>query len=467
MNAVTDNLEPLQPISDALLILVFAGLLAISWLNWLPAGVVLAAVILPFGIRRNPKSQRYANWASVYAGTSAFLMPPFLAYNNLLERLSWMTLAIILAHLIGLAFEGVIEKTRLAWLAGLGILVLNPSALGVVGLLGLSILGALNARASRIRVGLQHQTRAGLVVLAVVGFTLAAFTGLLAKPSDLQIEDTVISIPKIASQNQAKPIDLSEARANKIVVPKKIVRPPLTEPAQNVLVLVNLALLIIVSALLVVLVRNKIAGVRHTRKSTWAELIPVVGAFIIALALFAWSSTATQNNGQNSFKPQSAAETGGKSRVAKDEPAIISQATADHSSPIITLVMLLVVLAAAYWAYRFTREQIDSEIDSEPKPQLDSGFEARIQASNRVRAAYRNFLTHAQTIGITRPNAQTTLEFAEHVSSLIPDAAVDVLALTNIYEPVRYGQFANETGALEAEQIVERFQKRFVSGEKT
>jgi hypothetical protein len=174
VSAVTDHLEPTQPLQMAVMVLIFTTLIASGWFTWLPLGVVIAALILPFLIRRNAKTQMFAPWASVYAGASAFLILP-LNFSNLLERLTWMALGMVLAFLVGLAFDGVRDRKHWAWLAGLLILILNPSAAGVIGALGLSVLGALESRASRIRVGIQHQTRSGMVVLAVVGFTLAAF----------------------------------------------------------------------------------------------------------------------------------------------------------------------------------------------------------------------------------------------------------------------------------------------------
>lgn len=467
MQAVTDNLEPTQSLPDALLVLVFTTLIALAWLNWLPLGVVIAALSLPFLIRRNIRSQLFAPWGSVYAGASAFLIPPFV-YTNLLERLSWMVLGMILAFLVGLAFDGVREKSHFAWLAGLLILTLNPSALGIIGVLGLSALGAFKARASRIRIGVQYQTRSGMVLLALIGVTLAAFSVLLSQPTNIEIDDArglnsqskPITNPKISSTPDT---EISNRQSSKQVKTQTN-----DSNLQNILLLTNFALLLVMTALLIGLLRNPLRVAKSNRKPDWTELIPLFGAFLIVLALFLWSTTAPPGNG-GSRVTQSQATSGGKPRAAKPETQPeVSPKQPEHTNPVFSLIMLLIVLAAAYYAYKISREKSNLELLKDPENPVDSSLEARIRATNRVREAYRQFLELCNLQGIQRPNAQTSLEFAEMVSELHSSAEADVLALTKLYEPVRYGQLSDETGALEAEQIVEKLKTTLKkSGDKT
>jgi Domain of unknown function (DUF4129) len=117
--------------------------------------------------------------------------------------------------------------------------------------------------------------------------------------------------------------------------------------------------------------------------------------------------------------------------------------------------MLLIVLLAAYWAYRITRETPGNSIPEEPEISTNSSLVTQIQATNRVRAAYRAFLEHCQTLDIRRSNFQTSLEFAAWLGTQFPDSSRDVLALSKLYEPVRYGQLSDETGALEAERLLQ------------
>ena len=454
MNAVTDNLEPTQSLPDAVLVLVFTVLIALAWLNWLPLGVVLAALGLPFLIRRNTRSQLFAPWASVYAGASAFLMPPFV-YTNLVERLSWMTLGIVLAYLVGSAFDGVHEKSYFAWLAGFIMLAINPSALGVIGALGLSILGALKARASRGPVGVQYQTRSGMVMLAVVGLTLAAFSVLLTRPANIQIDDTTGLSPQSKPITKPKPSSTPETELLSIKSSKQVKPQTNDSNLRNLLMFTNSALLLVTTGLMMGLLRNRLRVAKGKRKPDWTELIPLFGAFLVVLALFLWAATAPPGNGTT--RETEAQTATGVSRATK--PGIqpqTSPAQPERANPILSLIMLLIVLAAAYYAYKISREKSNLELLEEPENPTDSRLEARIRATNRVREAYRAFLEHCNAQGIQRPNAQTSLEFAEMVAELAPNTNQDVRALTKLYEPVRYGQFSDEAGALEAEGLVQK-----------
>ena len=96
-----------------------------------------------------------------------------------------------------------------------------------------------------------------------------------------------------------------------------------------------------------------------------------------------------------------------------------------------------------------------------PELGSNSNFEKQIQATNRVREAYRVFLELCHSNGIRRANDQTPLEFAAWVGTLAPDSSLDVQNLTKLYEPVRYGQMSDETGALEAERIVAALKQNF------
>ena len=460
MNAVTGQLEPTQPLRDAVLVLVFTAFIASAWLNWLPLGVVVAAVLLPFLIRRNAKTQMFAPWASVYAGASAFLMLP-LNFSNLLERLSWMALGILLALLIGLAFDGITQRNHFAWLAGFILLILNPGAAAVIGVIGLCALGALNARASRIRVGLQYQNRSGMILLVILGLTVAAFSILLTRPAGFQFNDATmpVSKPKIATKPKNPDSSLETARSGRSSV-KKVQNPD--SGLQNVLLLANFAMLLVMMALLFALLRNREKASRGRRKPEFSELIPLFGAFIVLLALFVWASTPPPRLEGLKTPPeiQSASQNSSRGKPAIAPQAKIEQT--NRSNPILSVLMLVVVLAAAYWAYRITREKIGNPASrAEPETNPNSSLTSQIQATNRVREAYRIFLELCHLNGIRRANDQTPLEFAAWVGTLAPDSSVDIENLTRLYEPVRYGQLSDETGAFEATRIVAALKQNF------
>jgi hypothetical protein len=458
LNAVTDHLEPTQPLKDTVLVLVFTALIASAWLNWLPLGVVVAAVILPFLIRRNPKTQMFAPWASVYAGASAFLMPP-LNYSNLLERLSWMALGIVLAFLIGLAFDGIWERNHWAWLAGLILLILNPSAAGVIGVLGLCIIGALRARSSRIRIGVQFQNRSGMIVLAVLGLTIAAFSVLLTRPAGIQLIDAPVSVsqPKTATKPKTTDSSIETTGSSRSSI-QRLQNPD--SNLQNWLVLLDFALLLVMMALLFALLRNRMRTTKGRRKPDFSELIPLFGAFLVLLALFVWASTPPPRLEGTKTPSEIQSTTQNSTREEPTKPAKTKLEQAERTNPVVTIVMLLIVLVAAYWAYRITREKTGSSIPEEPETS-NSSFENQIQATNRVREAYRVFLELCHEQGVRRANDQTSIEFAAWVGTLSPNSSADVQNLTKLYEPVRYGQLSDETGALEAERIVSSLKQNF------
>ncbi len=439
--------------------LVLTALVASGWLNWLPLGVVVAAVLLPFLIRRNAKTQLFAPWASVYAGASAFLMLP-LNFSNLLERLSWMALGIVLALLIGLAFDGIRERNYWAWLAGVILLILNPSAAGVIGVLGLCVLGALNARAARIRVGVQFQNRSGMIALVILGFTIAAFSVLLSRPTGFQFTDAPISDskPKTVTKPNPKSSSLETTNSGRSSVKKSQTS---DSDLQSALLLANFALLLVMMALLFALLRNRTQPAKGRRKPELSELIPLFGAFIVLLALFVWASTPPPRlEGAN--KPSEIQNSGqNPTRGKPTNPPETKLEQSNRSSPILTVVMFLIVLAAAYWAYRIIRETTGNTISEKPETIPNSSLASQIQATNRVREAYRVFLELCKTQNIRRSNDQTPLEFAAWVGTLAPTSSIDVKTLTKLYEPVRYGQLSDETGALEAERIVAALKQHF------
>ncbi len=439
--------------------LVFTALIASGWLNWLPLGVVIAAVILPFSIRRNAKTQLFAPWASVYVGASAFLMLP-LNFSNLLERLSWMALGILLAWLIGLAFDGIKERNHWAWLAGLILLMLNPSAAGVIGVLGLCIFGALRARSSRIRVGVQFQNRSGMIVLAILGLTISAFSILLARPAGFQFNDATMPVlkPRTAIKPKTTASSIETTGSSRSGVEKVQTS---NSGLQNALLLMNLALLLVMMALLLGLLRNRMQTPKGRRKSEISELIPLFGAFIVLLALFVWASTPPPRleGTKTPSNIQGANQNPSLNKPTKPpEPKLERN---ERTNPIFTIFMLFIVMAAAYWAYRITREKTANDFPEEPELDSNSSLEKKIQATNRVREAYRGFLELCSTKGIRRSNDQTSLEFAAWVGRLAPDSSVDVQHLTRLYEPVRYGQLSDESGALEAERIVNALKNNF------
>ncbi len=468
MNAVTEHLEPTQPLRDALWVLVFTALIASGWLNWLPLGVVATAVLLPFLIRRNAKTQLFAPWASVYAGASAFLMLP-LNFSNLLERLSWMALGILLALLVGLAFDGIRERNYWVWLSGLILLVLNPSAAAVIGVIGLCVLGAMNARAVRIRVGMQFQNRSGMIALAILGLTIAAFSILLARPAGFQFNNATMPVSKPKPNPKPKTTDTSTENTSS---GRSSIKKSQTADSnlQNALLLANFALLLVMMALLFALLRNRSQTAKGQRKPELSELIPLLGAFIVLLALFVWASTPPPR--LEGAKPASEIQSASQnpSRGEPINPPETKLEQSNRSNPMLSVVMFLIVLAAAYWAYRITREKTGNAIPEEPELSSNSSLTSQIQATNRVRETYKVFLGLCETQNIKRSSDQTPLEFAAWVGTLAPHSSIDVQNLTKLYEPVRYGQLSDETGALEAERIVGALKQNFklepLSGDK-
>ncbi len=371
-----------------------------------------------------------------------------------------MALGILLAFLIGLAFDGIRERNHFAWLAGLTLLILNPSATSVIGVIGLCVLGALQARASRIRVGVQFQNCSGMVVLAVVGLTIAAFSILLTRPAEIQFNNATMPVSKPKVETKPKTTDSSlETTSSGRSSVKKV--QSLDSGLQNALMLANFALLLVMMALLFVLLRNRTQTAKGRRKPELSELIPLLGAFIVLLALFVWASTPPPRlEGLNKPREiQSASQNSSRDKPTLPPETKLEQT--NRSSPMLTLLMLLVVMAAAYWAHRITREKLGNSIPEEPETNSNSSFKKQIQATNRVREAYRVFLELCHAQGVRRANDQTSLEFAAWVGTLFPDSSIDVEELTKLYEPVRYGQLSDETGALEAEGIVEALKQNF------
>jgi Domain of unknown function (DUF4129) len=441
-----DVLEPVPPLSKALWALLFGLLAALAWTDWVLWPAILLGAIIVFAFRRNPRTLRYAAYSSIYAAVLVFAIPPWQGFW-FLERLQMFFVVLVLTHLVGLAFEGARDGSFWAWLAPLIVFALQPSAFGLIAVFGLGLLGALEQRQKRL--GLWSQSRAGLLVLAVVAGCVLMLSLPLPRVGSFPISSTS-GTPIKAEGVKSEP----DAQTSAASTGSK--RDPSSFTPPDVLAVFNRSYMVIQIAMLTVLVCVIIIVLRFRSKdrsvtSRWEDVLPLVAAAILGLAILIYGASAPSGSAASESGQRQSGN--GLSRQVNSSapsksPGEIAASGADNPWP--TVIFALVTAAAIAWVMlRNSRIFVDqaiiapSEISLEPEA-----------ATNRVREAYRAFLNLCARNGLNRLESETPLEFAQRLSEMHPVAVQPATVLTALYEPVRYGGRSDLTGARAAEQAL-------------
>jgi Domain of unknown function (DUF4129) len=442
-----DVLEPLPPLSKALWALPFGLIAAFAWTDWVLWPAIVLGVMIVFAFRRNARTLRYAAYSSIYAAVLVFAIPPWQGFW-FLERLQMFFVALVLTHLVGLAFDGARDGSFWAWLAPLLVFALQPSALGLIAILSLGLLGALEQRQKRL--GRWSQSQAGLLVLAVFAGLVLVFSLPLPRVGSLPISSTS-GTPIKAEVIKPKP------GAQTSISSTAIKREPSSPMLPDVLAVFNRSYMVIQVAMLTVLVCVIIIVLRFRSKdravtSRWEDLLPLIAAAILGLAILIYGGSAPgggaasesgQHQSGNGVSRQINSSDSGKS--TSDTFAI----GADNPWP--TVIFALATAAAIAWVMlRNSRRFVDQESIIEPS-EISLEPEA---ATNRVREAYCAFLNLCARNGLNRLESETPLEFAQRLSETHPVAVQPATDLTALYEPVRYGGLSDLTGARAAEQAL-------------
>jgi hypothetical protein len=442
-----DLLEPVSPLSKALLALPFGLIAAFAWTDWLLWPAIVLGVMIVFAFRRNARTLRYAAYSSIYAAVLVFAIPPWQGFW-FLERLQMFFVLLALTHLIGLAFDGAREGSFWAWLAPLIVFALQPSALGLLAVFGLGLLGALEQRQKRL--GQWSQSRAGLLVLAIFAGLVLVLSLPLPKGGPIPVSSTS-GTPVKAEGVKSEPDAQTSAASTAI---KK--REPSSPMLPDVLAVFNRSFMVIQVAMLTVLVCVIIIVLRFKTKdraesSRWEDVLPLVAAAILGLAILIYGGSAP-GGGAASESGQNQSGNGVSRQVnSSDSSKSGDSSITGPDNPWPTVIFALVTAAAIAWVMlRNSRLFVDqesinvaSEISLEPEV-----------ATNRVREAYRAFLNLCARNGLNRLESETPLEFAQRLSETHPVAVQPATDLTALYEPVRYGGLSDLTGARAAEQAL-------------
>jgi Domain of unknown function (DUF4129) len=428
-------LEPVPPLSKALLALPFGLIAALAWTDWVLWPAMVLGVPVVFAFRRNPRTLRYAAYSSIYAAVLVFAIPPWQGFW-FLERLQMFFVALVLTHLLGLAFDGARDGSFWAWLAPLIVFALQPSGLGLLAVLGLGLFGALEGRQKRL--GQWSVSRAGLLVLAVFAGLVLVFSLPLpsagsfpaASTSGTPVKDTAF-----------KPE--SEARVTTMAVATKQDPSSFTPP--DILAGFNRSFMVC-TIIIVLRFRSKDRAVT----SRWEDLLPLFAAIILGLALLVYGAFAPSGGAFESGQNPSA--TGRARQVnASDVSTSRSKSTSGADNPWPTVIFALVAAAAIAWVMlRNTRQSTNLDV----APLEEGTVLEPAAATNRVREVYRAFLNLCARNGLNRLESETPLEFAQRIAQTQPLALQPAAALTALYEPVRYGGLSDLTGARAAEQAL-------------
>jgi hypothetical protein len=443
-----DALEPLPPLSKALLALPFGLIAAFAWMDWLLWPAIVLGVMIVFAFRRHARTVRYAAYSSIYAAVLVFAIPPWQGFW-FLERLQMFFVLLALTHLIGLAFDGARDGSFWAWLAPLIVFALQPSALGLIAVLGLGLLGALEQRQKRL--GQWSQSRAGLLVLTIFAGLVLVLSLPLPKVGSIPVSTTSgTSIKAETVQSEL------ESRAS--IASTAIKKPPSSSPMlPDVLAVFNRSFMVIQVAMLTVLVCVIIIVLRfqsrdRAQTSRWEDLLPLFASAILGLAILIYGASAP-SGGAVSESGQNQSGNGLSRQVNASDSSQSSgdASTSGTDNPWPTVIFALVTVAAIAWLMlKNSRLFVEREV-------LVAASETPLEpeaATNRVREAYRAFLNLCSKIGLNRLESETPLEFAQRLSETHPVAVQHATDLTALYEPVRYGGLSDLTGARAAEQAL-------------
>jgi Domain of unknown function (DUF4129) len=444
-------LEASSRLNATVMMLVCALGVTWAWTPWTGVIGALAAAFVPWLARRFAGSRPYAPWASVYAALSVFAVPPYTLESIVTERFAAFFSTLVLAYLIGLALDGVQERSAWAWLAPLLNVVAFPTPLGLAGGLGLAIL-------SRVGTNLPfslHQPRASLGgAVALVGLAVLLSVA-LPKPGAWLDTWSATPVSSNASTDARDSTRLEDA--SRADVQNRRRSPPRDNVAQDdwLYVGVNLLLLVGVAGIVVFLLSSRAQrGQGFERRQLW-DLLPVVAVLILIVVLIVWSGlapTASDDSSQG-FSSSTLNEIrrleNNAERVPPTEPAPSDSRRASSVTP---WVVLLGFAALAYLLWRIRPRSL--EATSPPPPDPIANATSAERATDEVRRCYQRFLELARNAGIPRGDTETPLEFAVRIAETAPQARDAAQHLTRLYEPVRYGTLAATRHALEAQSAL-------------
>ena len=458
---MTDQtLEPTSPLLPALIALPFAALMGLGWQTWIPWPAILVGVLIVWGFRRFPNTAQYAPYSSVFAALAVFLAPlsgslslggtDVLSPEGLflVSRLGTYFVAFALMYLLGSTLDGVQSGSRWAWLGPLIVFVAQPNAVGALGGLGLAVLGALEGRGKRQ--GDPVRSRGAFAAIGLAGILMLVLTVPWGGPGGLiQLEG-----------QSATNLEQTNTPAASTTEPEASPRTPRqTQPLRGFLppqapfMILNTVILAFLIGYLILALRER--AFKRQGRNNLADLIPIVAAVVFALLVYLYGASSWLN-GSSTATGNSLNDLGnlnGANRAGRG-----SQATAPNAplpadeNPWLTAI--LAVLAAGVLLWRILRQRA-TQLEAPALEPASDELERRIQATHRVRAAYRAFLELAGSAGVPRANSETPQEFADRVSAKYTEAHAPAHTLTRLYEPVRYGQLSDESGALEAETALE------------
>jgi Domain of unknown function (DUF4129) len=447
-----DVLEPVSPLSKALVALPFGMIVALAWTEWVLWPAIVLGVMIVFAFRRNARTLRYAVYSSIYAAVLVFAIPPWQGFW-FLERLQMFFVALALTHLVGLAFDGTRDGSFWAWLAPLIVFVLQPSAFGLMAVFGLGLLGALEQRQKRL--GRWSQSRAGMMVLAVFAGLVLVFSLPLPKVG-LYPATSTSGIPVKAVTIKPEEGAQSSTAATAIKKPE-----PSSPMLPDVLAVFNRSYMVIQVAMLTVLVCVIIIVLRFRSKdraetSRWEDVLPLVAAAILGLAILIYGAYAPSGSAASESSQNQSGNGLSRQVNSSDSSKSGDSSITGPDNPWPTVIFALVTAAAIAWVMlRNSRLFVDHDSIIEPS-KISPEPEA---ATNRVREAYRAFLNLCARNGLNRLESETPLEFAQRLSEMHPVAVQPANVLTTLYEPVRYGGRSDLTGARAAEQAFAAFRR--------
>jgi hypothetical protein len=450
----TADLQPRNLYSLGLLLV-----LALPWLVVAPAIPVLLAVILAWGSRQVRGLRQYAMFSSVYAGLTVFLMPPFDLWLALFSRFEPFFVVLVFGYLVGAALDGVQDGTVWAWFAPLLLFLAVPSAWGAAAILGLAWLAALEKQRGAVGsrqywLEKSHVVNLGLLlaVVAAVGLLLPR-VGNFQDPTTAAVPTPSVVVAEVPKEQESS-VQSSPTRLEKSPAPMR-------DTSDSLLASATALVYVLVVVLGVFLFRSKLEKRKANPNNSLWDFVPVVAVLILATVILAFALSAPPNipdgkafSSNSSLTPSITPRdmvplAPGEQEMPKD-----SSGGASGWFPFVLGGLALLLL---YWLLRRTSQQFVLP----PDPELALPNPVPTQAaSNRVRQAYLAFLELATRQGLPRMAAETPLEFAGRYGERFVQSRASAQTLTTLYEPVRYGQLAAETYALQAENALEKIQQQ-------
>ncbi len=431
-----------------MLSLIAAAFLALGWNAFTPWPTLLFGVAIIWFGERNASLKPYAPWLSVIAATTSFLWPATTA----LLSLEQFFLACLCLYAVGLVLSNLGTGLWWSWFVPLALLLLQPSAFGVLGGLALLFLSSLQWRMQRhtsLRLNVNALLFFGiaLLLLATIGFLLPKSSwrdfGVGNKASAVAANQVQPQKPK-----QQKPEIVNSAKSRFDVDVQSI---GAVEFGTQMMTLAICALLIVYAL--------RLKQIHGKEKTDWAGLIPLIsmGILYVAIAVYGFLSS----NGNAGFLG-AGKSTGHANVVAPRAEAIKNIAKTQpvgniHLLNWINIVLTLiaiVMLAYAFWLLRLRQPNQNKIILATEKTEQSNSPNEK--ATNKVRQIYKQFLMATTNVGLARAESETPQQFAGRVSVEFKTVKASILELTNLYEPVRYGNLATDAGANQADLALQK-----------